>query len=123
MSNTEMEKAIEDAVNELKQKQVSEYCIKKGMKEIDEDDYLKTLHKLATEKWTSVTAEKNVFIKLRKTQDYLMQKGYEHDLIRRVVKVIDRRLVGSQSVLAIREHRVELIQKLSRSHAKIMGTL
>ncbi len=66
---------------ELKQKQVSAYCIKKGLKEIDEDDYLKTLTKLATEKWESLHAENNIFIKLRKAQDYLLQKGYESPLI------------------------------------------
>jgi len=67
---------------ELKQKKVSEYCIKKGMKEIDEGVYEKTLEKLATVKWKTLKSEKNIFIKLRKTQDYLLQKGYEHDLIK-----------------------------------------
>lgn len=67
--------------HELKQKQVSPYCIKKAMKEIDESDYLKTLEKLAAQKWQTLKSEKNIFIKLRKTQDYLLQKGYENDLI------------------------------------------
>src|ERR1700712_5575139 len=67
---------------ELKQKQVSEYCIKKGLKEINEDDYLKTLQKLAADKWNQNNTESNLFNKLRKTQNYLMQKGYETDLIR-----------------------------------------
>ena len=71
---------------ELKQKQVSEYCIKKGLKEIDEDDYAAALKKLAREKWDSFKSEKNVFIKLRKTQDYLIQKGYEHDMIRQTLQ-------------------------------------
>jgi regulatory protein len=67
---------------ELKQKQVSTYCIKKAMKEIDEDDYLKMLEKLAAEKWKTLSSENNIFIKLRKTQDYLLQKGYESELIK-----------------------------------------
>lgn len=67
---------------ELKKKQVSEYCIKKGLKEIDEDDYLVIMAKLAEEKWNTLKGEKNVFIKLRKTQDYLLQKGFETDLVR-----------------------------------------
>jgi regulatory protein len=75
---------------ELKQKQVSEYCIKKGLKEIDEDDYLKVLKKLALEKWTAVKTEKNIFIKLRKTQDYLMQKGYEHELIKQALQTLQK---------------------------------
>lgn len=66
---------------ELKQKQVSAYCIKVAMKEIEEADYQKTLDKLATQKWDTLKGETNRFVKLRKTQDYLMQKGYETQLI------------------------------------------
>jgi regulatory protein len=73
---------------ELKQKQVSEYCIKKGLKAIDEDDYIKALEKLAAAKWESLSGEKNKFSKLRKTQDYLMQKGFEQDLIRETIQFI-----------------------------------
>ena len=73
---------------ELKQKQVSEYCIKKGLKEIEETDYQQVLHKLATDKWASLGTETNLFSKLRKTQDYLMQKGYEHELIKQALKEV-----------------------------------
>lgn len=65
---------------ELKQKQVSDYIIKKAMKEIDETDYLKTLQKLAEQKWTSLKAEQYINRQV-KTQSYLMQKGYEPNLI------------------------------------------
>src|SRR5215467_3120575 len=37
---------------ELKQKQVSEYCIKAALKEIDEEEYRSTLIKLAAQKWS-----------------------------------------------------------------------
>lgn len=71
---------------ELKQKRVSEYCIKKAMKEIDEEDYLKTLHHLARKKWDSVKGEGvNHFVKMSKTTDYLVQKGYELELVREMV--------------------------------------
>jgi regulatory protein len=70
----------------LKQKQVSTYCINKAMKEIDEADYEKTLHKLAKQKWSSVKGEGvNGFVKMAKTSDYLLQKGYEAELVSRVV--------------------------------------
>ncbi len=75
---------------ELKQRQVSEYCIKKGLKEIDEDDYIKTLDKLAAEKWETQKSEKNIFIKLRKTQDYLLQKGYETELIKQALQNLQK---------------------------------
>jgi regulatory protein len=70
---------------QLKQKQVSEYCIKKALKTIDEDDYQKTLQKLFDEKLKTLKSEKNIFIKKRKLQDYLMQKGFEMDLIRELI--------------------------------------
>ncbi len=70
---------------QLKQKQVSEYCIKKALKTIDEDDYLQTLQKLFDEKLKTLKSEKNIFIKKRKLQDYLLQKGFETDLIRELI--------------------------------------
>jgi regulatory protein len=70
----------------LKQKQVSTYCISKAMKEIDEADYEKTLHKLAKQKWDSVKGVGvNGFVKMGKTTDYLMQKGFEPELIKQVL--------------------------------------
>ena len=73
---------------QLKQKQVSEYCIKKALKQIDEDDYLKTLQKLFEEKLKTLKSEKNIFIKKRKLQDHLMQKGFESDLVRKLIASI-----------------------------------
>lgn len=72
----------------LKQKQVSEYCIRLGMKEIDEDDYLKVLQKLAAAKWRTLKSEKNLFTKLAKTTDFLLQRGFESDLIRAAIEKI-----------------------------------
>lgn len=69
----------------LRQKQVSEYSIKKGLKEISESDYKKTLQKLAEQKLKTLKNESNVFSKRKKLQDYLLQKGYEGELVREVV--------------------------------------
>jgi regulatory protein len=69
---------------ELKQKQVSEYCIKKAMKEIPEDDYTKTLHKLAKEKLESLKGEQHL-VKKKKAMDYLLQKGFEAEKIREAI--------------------------------------
>lgn len=66
---------------ELRQKQVSAYCIKKALASIDPDAYHVTLQQLYEQKWASLRGEKNVFTKKRKTQAYLMQKGYETSLI------------------------------------------
>src|SRR5258705_1416789 len=52
---------------ELKQKRVSEYNIKIGIKEIEEEEYIKTLQKLTEKKWTSIKGEGvNHFVKLSK---------------------------------------------------------
>ena len=70
---------------ELKQKQISDYCIKKALKQIDEEDYLKVLGKLAKEKYASLKNDQHL-IRKKKTIDYLQQKGYEYELIIRSIE-------------------------------------
>lgn len=70
---------------ELKQKQVSEYCIKKAMKQITEEDYIQTLQKLADDKYESLKGEQYL-IRKKKTMDYLLHKGFETDLVRKVME-------------------------------------
>ena len=70
---------------ELKQKQVSEYCIKKALKQIEEEEYLKVLGKLAKEKYASLKNDQHL-IRKKKTIDYLQQKGYEYELIIRSIE-------------------------------------
>lgn len=65
----------------LRQKQVSEYSIKKALKEISEVDYKKTLQKLAEQRLKILKSETNIFNKKRKLQDYLLQKGFEGELV------------------------------------------
>lgn len=65
----------------LKFKQVSDYCINKALKEIDLKEYEKTFRKLAEQKLKTLKGEKNIFIKKRKLQDFLMQKGFENVII------------------------------------------
>ena len=72
----------------LKHKQVSEYCIQKALKEIDNNEYQKAFSKLAEQKLKTLKTEKNVFIKKRKLQDFLLQKGYETGMIRGAIKNI-----------------------------------
>lgn len=66
---------------ELQLKQVSTYNIKKALKQIDQTDYVSTLAKLADKKWVQLRGEQNIFIKKRKLQDYLLQKGFELPLV------------------------------------------
>ena len=69
----------------LKQKQVSQYSIKKALSQINEEDYAATLKKLAKQKLKVLKGEKNIFIRNKKLYDYLLQKGYEGELIREVL--------------------------------------
>ncbi len=71
---------------ELKQKGVSDYCIKKAISSIEEEVYTAMLKKLAEEKWRSLKGEKNIFIKMKKTQSFLLQKGFESSLVNEAVE-------------------------------------
>ena len=72
---------------ELRQKQVSDYSIKKALKQIEEEDYIKTLNKLAKEKYASLKSDQHLMRK-KKTMDYLLHKGFEAELIRQTVEAI-----------------------------------
>lgn len=73
-------------VNELKKKQVSEYCIKKGLTEIDETAYAETLQSLSEKKAAELKGERNIWIRKQKVQRYLIQKGFEPDMIAEILK-------------------------------------
>jgi regulatory protein len=73
---------------QLKQKQVSEYCIKKALAAIDPADYANTLNKLAGLKLKTLKGEKNIFFRKKQLQDHLRMKGFESDLVNEVVNEI-----------------------------------
>lgn len=70
--------------NSLKGKLVSEYCISKALNSIDNDHYDRTLRNLATKKYSSLSDSRE-YIRKKKTIDYLLQKGYEAELVYQVV--------------------------------------
>lgn len=72
----------------LKQKQVSEYCIKKALAAIDENDYHKTAQKLFDQKLKTLRSEKNLFTRKRKLQDHLMQKGFETSVVSKLIAAV-----------------------------------
>lgn len=65
---------------QLKSKKISEYCIKKALSLIDEEEYESVLSNLIERKLAELSSEKP-FIKQKKIYLYLIQKGYESDLI------------------------------------------
>ena len=81
----------------LKLKHVGDYCIKKALKEIDQTDYLKTIKKLSQQKLLMLKSEKNIFVKKRKLQNFLIQRGFEIDLINEESKKIIKKEPGKKS--------------------------
>lgn len=83
---------------ELKKKQVSGYNIRLALRDaIDLEEYEKTMLKIIEKKWFAIKPETDsMFIKKSKTQSYLYQRGFEQDLI---VKLINKFLdqLNSQS--------------------------
>lgn len=65
-------------IRELKTRGISEYCINKAMKEIESDDYEKTLEKLALKYIDTHRGLKPWELK-QKTLKHLVSKGYEYD--------------------------------------------
>lgn len=71
---------------ELKQKKISDYCIRKALNNIDEKEYLSAVEKLAKKKWASVNDPgTNLFIKMAKTREFLLQRGYESEIVNRTL--------------------------------------
>jgi regulatory protein len=78
---------------ELKQKQVSDYCIRKALNQIDETEYRATLQKLTATKYSSLKREQWL-VRRKKTADYLLQKGYETNLINEAISDISQPQTG-----------------------------
>jgi regulatory protein len=76
---------INKIVYALRQKKLSEYTIKKGLKEIDRDEYEKTATKLIKAKWILLKHEQYIN-RETKAMSYMMQKGYEPALIQEIIK-------------------------------------
>ncbi|WP_226389545.1 regulatory protein RecX [Penaeicola halotolerans] len=74
----------------LKQKNISEYCIKSGMKEIDPEEYWNTLCTVAEQRASKTTAP-NDYIRQQKLAQYLMSRGFETDLVWEAVKSLESR--------------------------------
>ncbi|MFK7935651.1 MAG: regulatory protein RecX [Saprospiraceae bacterium] len=70
---------------ELKRRNISPYCIKKAMEELEEFDYDDTLFKLL-EKKHALIRESDAFKKRGKLAKYAIGKGYESGLVWEMVK-------------------------------------
>ena len=69
----------------LKQKNISEYCINKALKEINNSDYHKTLEKSITD-YSKKVSEKNPLKKNYKIAQHIISKGFEPELVWEVLR-------------------------------------
>jgi regulatory protein len=69
----------------LKEKMVNQEIIVKSLDQINDKEYTHVLKKLAREKYASLKNEQWV-VRKKKTMDYLVQKGYEMELVSAVMK-------------------------------------
>lgn len=74
-------------VRELKFKDISAYNIKTALKEIDEKEYLKTIYSI-TENRNAVISEYNIYKRKQKLIGFLMRKGFENELVYKVVNEV-----------------------------------
>lgn len=72
---------------ELKQRQISAYCINSALKEIDENEYLESFHELAQKKADSLTSGSKQQ-RQKKFVDYLLYRGWESHLIFEKAKML-----------------------------------
>ncbi|HRE79360.1 MAG TPA: regulatory protein RecX [Flavobacterium sp.] len=75
--------------SELKQRNLSDYLIRIGLKEIPEEEYESTFSELAEKTWDSIT-EKNILKKRKKFCDTLLRKGWESDWVYETSKKLNR---------------------------------
>lgn len=72
---------------ELKQKGVSAYCINNALKLIDDEEYLEVIRTLARKKSESMKDDSlNAFARHQKIMNYMMQKGFEPQMVQRELK-------------------------------------
>lgn len=68
-------------IREMKSRRIPENLIEKGLEEIDEAKYREVLEELYHKKEESLKSERDSFKKKSKIANYLLQKGYENELI------------------------------------------
>lgn len=71
---------------ELKKRGIPLNLIRTALEEIDGDAYLEVLEQLYTDKKNSLKSERDSLKKKAKIRRYLLQKGYESDLIYNLIR-------------------------------------
>jgi regulatory protein len=72
----------------LKIKNISAYCIKSAISNIDEEEYLQTLQELIDKKWKELKGHASI-IKSNKTATYAISRGFESEYVWEVLKKME----------------------------------
>lgn len=72
---------------ELRMRGISAYCIGKAMEEINDEEYLKTLHEVLAKRAGQLNREDD-FAKRNKLAKYAIQRGFEPELVWEALKKI-----------------------------------
>ena len=70
---------------ELKQRKINEDYIRKALQQIDQSNYEDVLNVMAKEKYDSLKTDRYL-VRKKKTIDYLLQKGFEWELVKGVLE-------------------------------------
>lgn len=89
---------------ELKKRNISAYCIKKGLKEIDSDDYWETLLAVIKKKNKNLKV-KSEYIRKNRLALHALQKGYETPLIWEAINSIFDKESENYSIEAVDEDK------------------
>jgi regulatory protein len=68
----------------LREKRVSDEIAQKALEQINTKEYMAILNKLAKKRYAALKHEQHL-VRKKKTMDYLIQKGYELDLVRKAI--------------------------------------
>ncbi len=72
-------------IRELKSRKISDFCIRKGLREIDEDAYRSTIVRLA-EKYRRTLRDKLERTRIQKILRHLVGKGFEYEICLEILK-------------------------------------
>lgn len=73
-------------MQQLKFRDISPYCIKQALNQIDDVLYYEQLKTILYKRWEEMRKEKNVLMRKKKTGSYLIAKGYEPDMVWDILK-------------------------------------
>jgi regulatory protein len=76
-------------LHELHVHNISKNCLKAGLKEITDEDYHRTLKELLAKKRDLLQGEENEFARRDKLAKYVIQKGYEPELVWKCIKELE----------------------------------